>query len=811
MKKKKSTVSLIALIAIFLVTAVLSYAGLYGLPIGTDYRMKSFGQTIIRGLDLQGGTSVLLEIQEKDVKAEDLERVRELLNMRVNSTGATDATLITEGTNRIRVDIPGKYETKNIVDMLSQTGKLTFKDPSGNVVLEGKDVADASVVFDEYDKPAVALTFNDEGAKKFADVTSKNIGKQISISMDNKVLSSPTVNSVIDQGKATITGSFTLDEAKNLAAMIKNGALPVEIKPVSVRNIGATLGSSVLPNVKTAGLISIGLIFAIMLFFYRRPGAVASLALSIFILLLLYFTYAYKISMSLAGIAGFLLSVGMAVDANVLIFERTKEELRKGLDIFTSIKAGFSNAMSSIVDANITTIISGVILYYVGSGTVRGFAMNLIIGVVISMLTAVIITRILMFLAYRAGLLTKPSHFGVTDKPEREFKFPFYKHRWKFFAGSLALFAVGLVFFFVKGPNVGIDFKGGTQVMLNFESTQINKPEIDQLLQSKDPDVVSLVVEDKMLEIRSQKLTTADFDPIIKDIKTKYSIESANFVDSVNEIGSSIGSEQTRKAIFATLLSTLAILAYVAVRFKWTLGVGAIVALIHDVLFMLTMYVIFQFPINSPFIAAILTIIGYSINDTVVIFDRIRENLRLKGNKHLEQVTDSSISQTMVRTINTSLTVFVVILLLYIFVPQIRDFSLPLLLGTLSGAYSTIFIASPIYVMLEKKYNPELVKLASVDEKTVNKGKAETVNAKIEGSETAESTKRETVKKAKRTEKENFARKYKELARKKKAALDSEAEPVVEKVITTTTNTTKKAEENITSEVTDATVTKTEE
>lgn len=766
MKKKRSTASLIALIAIFLVSAVLSYAGLYGLPIGRDYRVKSFGETIIRGLDLQGGTSVLLEIQDPKVNSDEVERVRELLNLRVNSTGATDATLITEGTNRIRVDIPGKYETKNIVDMLSQTGKLTFKDASGKVLLEGKDVKDAVVQYDEYDKPSVGLTFNDQGSKKFADATKANVGKQISINMDDKALSSPTVNQAIENGQASITGQFTLEEAKQLASMIKNGALPVEIKPVSVRNIGATLGSTVLPNVKTAGIISIFIIFAIMIFFYRRPGALASLALSIFILLLLYFTYGYKISMSLAGIAGFLLSVGMAVDANVLIFERIKEEVRKGLDVHSAIKAGFSNAMSSIIDANITTIISGVILYYIGSGTVRGFAMNLIIGVIISMLTAVFITRLLMVLAYKAGLLTKPSHFGISKRKPLEFVFPFFKHRWKFFIGSLLIFAVGLVMFVVKGPNMGIDFKGGTQVTINFENTKFNKADVDAILKAKDADVVSSVVDDKFLEIRSQKLNTSDFDGLIKEIKDKYKITSSNFVDSINEIGSAIGSEQTRKAILATILSVIAILIYVAVRFKWTLGVGAIVALVHDVLFTLTVFVVFQIPINSPFIAAILTIIGYSINDTVVIFDRIRENLRLKGTKNLEEITDSSISQTMVRTINTSLTVFVVILLLYIFVPQIREFSLPLLLGTLSGVYSTIFIASPIYVMLEKKYNKEYSKLVVKEHKVASEKLPS--QERVEATPTTSKINVKQKKEQKPTV--NYRRLYKNLSKEKKAA-----------------------------------------
>ncbi len=703
-KRKKS--SLIILIIIILLTAVTSYAGLFGITAG-DYRVKTFGEVIVKGLDLKGGTSVLLEVQAEDIDAQGLERVRELVNMRVNSTGAIDASITTEGTKRIRVDIPGEYQTKEIVETLSKTGNLTFKDEAGTVVLEGKDIEVASAGVDEFGKFIVNLKMKPEGIQKFADATTANVGKRISINMDDEILSNPTVNTAILNGDAQITGSQTEAEAKLLASMINNGALPYPVKAISVKNVGATLGSTVLPNVKIAGILGIAGIFLVMVFFYRVPGMIASLALVIFSLGLLFLTYGLKISMSLAGIAGFLLSVGMAVDANVLIFERIKEELRTGLDIKKAINAGFSHAMSSILDANITTLISGFILYYVGSGTVRGFALNLILGVVLSMFTAVLITRFLVNLAYKAGLLATHAAFGVTGKPERTFNFPFFKKRYTFFALSAVVIGAGLVFGMIKGPNMGIDFVGGTQVTVNFADKTINKPEVDDLLKKYDATIVTTVNEGNNLEIRSQNLDTVGFDPALKELEAKYGL-NANAVQSIDEIGAAIGSEQTRKAIIASLLSILAILLYVAVRFNFSLGVGAIVALVHDVLFTLSMYMLFRIPINSPFIAAILTIIGYSINDTVVIFDRIRENLAMRGKRHLEEVTDHSISQTMVRTINTSLTVLIILVLMYFIVPQIRDFTLPLLLGTLSGVYSTVFIASPIYVMIENKIKGKL-------------------------------------------------------------------------------------------------------
>lgn len=700
MNKKGKSSSLIALIVIALLAGFLSLSGLFGLRAG-DYRVKSFGEIIVKGLDLQGGTSVLLEVQAPNLDAAGLDRVRSLINLRVDATGAVDPTITTEGTNRIRVDIPGKYQAGSIVEQLSKTGVLTFKDSTGKVVLEGKDIQEATPAYDELGRIVVNLKMRESGVTKFAEATTANVGKQISINMDDEMLSNPVVNEPIKDGQASITGQATEEEAKLLASMINNGALPYPVKTLSVQEVGATLGSSVLGNVKIAGILGIIAIFLVMLWFYRIPGIMASLALVIFCLGLVYITAGLKISMSLAGIAGFLLSIGMAVDANVLIFERIKEELTLGIENKKAIQEGFRHAMSSILDANITTLISGFILYYFGAGSVRGFALNLVIGVLLSMVTAVVITRILMVLAYKAGLLNSKAAFGFKEKDGLSFKFPFYKNRKIFFIGSALVIGLGLVVGIVRGPNVGIDFAGGTQVTLNFPAA-INKTEVDDILKKYDDTIVTVVVDGNKLEARSQKLDTVEFNTAIDELETKYQ-PGANFVESVNEIGAAIGSEQTTKSIIASILSILAILGYVALRFNFTLGVGAIVALVHDVLFTLSMYFLFRIPINSPLIAAILTIIGYSINDTVVIFDRIRENLATKGSRHLEEVTDTSISQTMVRTINTSLTVLIILVLVFFFVPQIRDFTFPLLLGTLSGVYSTIFIASPIYVMLEKR------------------------------------------------------------------------------------------------------------
>ena len=700
MNKKRSMPALVGLIVITLVTALLGIAGIGDIRIG-DYRVKNFDEIIVKGLDLQGGTSVLLEVQAPDLDAAGLDRVRSLIALRVDATGAVDPTITTEGANRIRVDIPGKYESATIVEQLSKTGVLTFKDPEGKVVLEGKDIAEAIPAFDEFGRLVVNLRMKDEGVAKFADATTANVGKSISINMDEEVLSNPLVNEPIRDGQASITGQFTEDEAKMLAAMINNGALPYPVRTLSVQEIGATLGTSVLGNVAIAGVLGLLAIVIFMFVFYRTAGIMASIALGIFALLLIYATAGLKISMSLAGIAGYLLSVGMAIDANILIFERIKEELSNKLDPHKAISEGFHQAMSSILDSNITTLLAGFILYYFGAGTVRGFAMNLVIGVLLSMFAALVVSRFLMWLSWKAGLLNTPSAFGLKAAGNRQFNFKFYKNRKIYYTISAVVLAIGLLAGIVRGANVGIDFAGGTQITLNFPG-EINKAEVDAILQKYDANITTQVVEGNRLEARSQSLDTEATNNAINELDEAFT-GGENFVESINEIGSSIGAEQTRKSVVASVLAMAGILAYVAFRFKFTLGVGAIVALVHDMLFTLGIYFLFRIPINAPLIAAILTIIGYSINDTVVIFDRIRENMATKGSKSLEEVTDESINQTLYRTFNTSITLLFILGLVLYFVPQIRDFTLPLTLGVLSGVYSSVFIAAPIYVDLEKR------------------------------------------------------------------------------------------------------------
>lgn len=395
---------------------ILTFVCFRGVTIG-GWEVKSFDQTITKGLDLQGGVSVLLGIQDENVSKEDLQKTKNLIQLRVNKLGVAETVVTTEGDNRIRVDIPGEYNSQGIVDSLSKTGNLTFKSPDGKVLLTGKDVKEATAILSQQtSQPEVSLELNDEGSKKFAEATGKYLNQRISINMDDEQLTNPLVQSQITNGKAVITGMSSMDEAKNIAGLINSGALPVTIKALSQQTVGAQLGATALPNAVKAGVVGVGLIFLFMMIYYRVPGFIASIALTLYITLVLLIFVEIGATLTLPGIAGFLLTIGMAVDANVLIFERIREELRRGVSSKAAVKKGFENALSSIVDSNVTTIIAALVLYFMGSGAVKGFAITLLIGIVVSLFTALVVTKFLMNLALNMGILKKPSYFRVKVK-----------------------------------------------------------------------------------------------------------------------------------------------------------------------------------------------------------------------------------------------------------------------------------------------------------------------------------------------------------------------------------------------------------
>ncbi|WP_416175419.1 protein translocase subunit SecD [Clostridium sp.] len=419
-RAKKSTRVRSSIILIFCLALIgfLAYSGVYGFNFA-GYRLKSFSEVITKGLDLQGGVSILEEIQSKNVSQETVDRTVDLLSLRVNKLGVSETVVRKEGKNRIRIEVPGKFDAEEVVNGVAKTGKLKFVGPDNKTILTGKDVSDASAYINQQtNQPSISLELNETGAKKFADATEKYLGQKISIYLDDDLLTDPTVNAHITDGKAEITGSKSLEEAQREANLIKSGALPVEVKPVEVKTIGASFGANALPLSILAGKVGIGIVMLFMILYYRLPGLIADIALTLYIYIVLATFANVNVTLTLSGIAAFLLTVGMAVDANILIFERTKEELKSGRSIKSSINIGFKRAMSSILDSNISSIISGVVLYNIGTGSVKGFALTFMIGVVLSMFTAVIVTRTLMKLVADVGLFRNKATigtFGVHD------------------------------------------------------------------------------------------------------------------------------------------------------------------------------------------------------------------------------------------------------------------------------------------------------------------------------------------------------------------------------------------------------------
>lgn len=413
--RTRSTIIFIALVALI---ALFAWIGGFGATIG-DYMISPISAGINKGLDLKGGVSLVEEVQDANVNQDTMKRTVDLLSQRVNKLGVSETTVTQEGTKRIRIEIPGVYDAQQVINTVGKTGELKFVGPDKQTILTGQDVKDATAYPDsQTNQPVVGLKFSDAGTKKFSDATAKFMGQNIEIYMDQDMIQTAQVQVHITDGNAVITGIKSMDEARRTAGLIKSGALPVVVKPVESSVVGATLGANSLPQSVLAGKIGIGLVFLFMLINYRVPGLIADIALVLYILLVFGTFALLKATLTLPGIAGFLLTIGMAVDANVLIFERIKEELRTGKSVRSAVEAGFKRALSSILDSNTTTIIAGLVLYYLGTGTVKGFALTLAIGVIMSMLTAIIVTRFLMKLAVDMGMLDKMWCFGVKREVE---------------------------------------------------------------------------------------------------------------------------------------------------------------------------------------------------------------------------------------------------------------------------------------------------------------------------------------------------------------------------------------------------------
>lgn len=682
------------------------FIGLNGLTIGDNQVIKPVQDHIKLGLDLQGGAYVVLEAQTKETGQalkKTMEQTQFVIEKRVNGLGIAESVVRIEGENKIRVELPGANDPEKALAALGKTAQLTFTDAEGNVVLTGKDIKDATSGVDNTSTSGaweVNFKLTSEGKEAFAKATQANVGKQIMINLDGKVISAPTVNTPITEGTGSITGDFTSDEAAELAALIRGGALPVELKTVQTSLVGPTLGVDAIQTSVLAGIVGVCLIILYMLIMYRLLGVVASIALSLYILIFMTIISALGVVVTLPGIAGLILSVGMAVDANVIIFARIKEEMALGKSVRVAIKSGFSKAMSTILDSNITTVIAALVLFQFGAGPVKGFATTLIIGIAVSIFTAVTISKIIITSIGDIKIFNNLKLYGVKVDREKKFNFNYVKYRKWFYIGSALILMVGLGFGVIKGYNKGIDFTGGTIVQMNLHE-KVNTKEIQKITDKqnlKNVEITSSGADGKEVVIKTSKnLSQDERKALVKSISDTYNLKEKDVL-SVEQFGPSAGKELQKNALIASLLAGLGILIYVIIRFELKFGVAAIIATIYDILVLIAFYALFQIPVNTPFIAAILIIMGYSINDTIVVFDRMREHLKRDKRMKPEEIVNVSINQTIVRSLNTSITTLIAITALFVLgVSSIQQFTLPLIVGIISGAYSSIFIAANLW------------------------------------------------------------------------------------------------------------------
>ena len=743
MKKNKAIIILLVMV---LALCGLSYTAVEG--IGTEKAGAASG--IKLGLDLAGGVSITYQVVgEEEPSKEDMADTIYKLQRRVEAY-STEAQVYKEGNDRINIEIPGVSDANAILEELGKPGSLFFlsekgaegelnytmsMDENGGVVyvmlrdieelqedgsilLAGTDVQDAQAgsMSDDMQNSqfVVGLTMTPEGTKKFADATSKAYqnGETIAIYYDDKIISAPQVNAVISDGNAQITGSFTYEEADKLASTIRIGGLKLELEELRSNVVGAQLGSAAINTSLKAAAVGFGLVVIFMIFVYWVMGAAASLALGIYTALIVVMLNLFEITLTLPGIAGIILSIGMAVDANVIIFARIREELATGKTVQSAIKIGFSKAFSAILDGNVTTLIAAVVLGFMGSGSVKGFAQTLALGIILSMFTALVITKQLLKAFYAVGL-KKESLYGVGKESKR---ISFLSKKNIFFAVSVVVIVAGFVVMGInqgtKGSalNYSLEFVGGTSTNVTFNE--------DRTIEDIDSSIVPLI-EAITGDGNVQTQKVAGTNEVIFKTRTLTVEEREQFKDAMVEnfsvdaekitaetISSTISSEMQSDAVLAILIATACMLIYIWFRFKdIRFGTSAVLALVHDVLVVLAFYAAARVSVGSTFIACMLTIVGYSINATIVIFDRIRENLAMLGKKgDLQEMVNLSISQTLSRSIFTSLTTFFMVVSLFIFgVSSIREFALPLMVGIICGTYSSVCITGALWYVFRTK------------------------------------------------------------------------------------------------------------
>lgn len=745
MKKNRAVICLILALAAILGLGYIAWFGIGAGKTGSAANIK-------QGLDLAGGVSITYQVVgDESPSAADMKDTIYKLQKRVEHY-STEAQVYQEGNDRINIEIPGISDANAVLEELGQPGTLYFIKQTGSdgtdnytigitdegmydyvltksidelkadgsIVLDGTMVAGAQAGSAQSDSGTkdkqyvVSLNFTKEGTAKFADATTEAYqkGETIGIYYDGSFVSVPSVNEPITGGQAQITGMSGFEEAENLASTIRIGGLKLELEELRSKVVGAQLGSEAISTSLKAGAIGFGIVCVFMIVVYMLPGFISALALTLYVIMTLLALNAFNITLTLPGIAGIILSIGMAVDANVIIYARIREELATGKTVQSAIKIGFDKALSAIVDGNITTLIAALVLGLKGSGTVKGFATTLGLGIVLSMFTALVISRILLNAFYAIGF--KDEKFYGKAKNVKPINF--VSKKVLFFTISVVAILSGFVFMGINKANTGnvlnysLEFMGGTSTTVTFnEDKTIEQldaevvPVIEQI--TGDSNVQAQKINDStQVVFKTRTLSVPEREAFVQAMEDQFKVDEKGI--TAETISATVSSEMKADAIIAVLISTICMLLYIWFRFTdIRFAASAVLALVHDVLVVLAFYAIAKISVGNTFIACMLTIVGYSINSTIVIFDRIRENMKTARNdEELQDVVNQSITQTLTRSIYSNLTTFVMVFVLYIMgVSSIRDFALPLMVGIFCGAYSSVCVTGSLWYLMRTK------------------------------------------------------------------------------------------------------------
>lgn len=734
-------------ILVLVLTAIITGFLIFTSAVGFGPTGTGAAKNIKTGLDLSGGVSITYEASKESPTEDEMADTIYKLQKRVENY-STEAQVYKEGENRIIVEIPGAKDANKILEELGKPGSLYFikhKDSAGQenyalnvetreyeltktieeieadggIVLTGTDIKDAKAAVAQDDLKnnvnVVSLSFTKEGTDKFAIATKEAVeagNDTIGIYYDGTFVSVPSVKQEIKDGQAQIDGMKDAAEAENLASTIRIGGLKLELNELRSSVVAAQLGEKAISTSLVAAAIGLVLIILFMILVYRIPGLVSSIALIIYVCLDLIALNAFDLTLTLQGIAGIILSIGMAVDANVIIYARIQEEIASGKSVRTSLQNGFKKAFSAIFDGNITTLIAAFVLNWLGSGTVKGFAQTLALGIVLSMFTALVISKYLMYAVYAVGVKNEKFYGKIKERKP----IPFLQKRKVFFALSLILILCAPVSMLIFKGSTGeslkysLEFKGGTSTNVEFDKdmsiAEIDaelKPLVEEVTGDKNVQTTKVVGNNQVV-IKTRTLNVEQRENLENALMDHFGVEQEDITSE--SISSTVSSEMRADAVKAVIVATILMLLYIWFRFKdIRFASSAVIALLHDVLVVLAFYAVARVSVGNTFIACMLTIVGYSINATIVIFDRIRENLANAGKKEdLETLVNASITQTLTRSIYTSLTTFIMVFLLFIMgVSAIREFALPLMVGILCGGYSSVCITGALWYVMKKK------------------------------------------------------------------------------------------------------------